>query len=271
MTALLPLWLGCAGDRDGDGVLDAEERRLGLDPDRSDTDGDQLDDGDELDRGTDPADADTDDDRYLDGDEVLEDTDPLDPDSRIYVGAWPYFRDKDVLGDGAFDGGAVAVDDVFGRLVARDQYGDTVDLYDFGGTGALTVIDASATWCEPCRTTSAWLAGTSDDYGFDVLGYAPVREAVRQRTVRWVTVLTDGVDRPADLRAWADAYPAAEVPVLDDPRGEVHAALNVGATVDGDPYAYYPSFVVVDGTMRVQVRGFAWDALDYVLARLPTP
>jgi hypothetical protein len=262
--------IACSADRDGDGLSNADERRLGSELDRADTDGDTLDDGEEVALGTDPLDADTDDDRYVDGDEVLEGTDPLDAASRIYQGSWPYNRDKDALGSGAFSG-PVAVGDTFGRLVARDQFGDEVDLYDFGGTGALTVIDASATWCEPCIVTSEWLAGGPDDYGFDLLGYAPVRDAILDRQVRWVTVLTDGVDGPRDLAAWHDRFPVDGVPVLDDPRGEVHAALNEGTTYGGDPYAYYPSFVVLDGEMRVQVRGFVWDALDYVAARLPTP
>jgi hypothetical protein len=49
-----------AGDQDGDGINDADERRAGLDPDSADTDGDGLSDGEESAIGTDPSDADSD-------------------------------------------------------------------------------------------------------------------------------------------------------------------------------------------------------------------
>jgi cysteine-rich repeat protein len=68
-------------DRDGDGVPDADEPRLGTDPDDADTDDDGLSDGDEVARGTDPATWDTDGDGVPDGDEVFLGTDPTTLDS----------------------------------------------------------------------------------------------------------------------------------------------------------------------------------------------
>jgi serine/threonine protein kinase len=56
-------------DTDGDGLSDAEERRLGTDPALRDTDGDGLPDGEEVGGVTDPTVADTDGDGLSDGDE----------------------------------------------------------------------------------------------------------------------------------------------------------------------------------------------------------
>jgi len=47
---------GEAADRDGDGLSDREEARLGTDPDNPDTDGDGIGDGEEVRQGTDPKD-----------------------------------------------------------------------------------------------------------------------------------------------------------------------------------------------------------------------
>ena len=82
---------GIGPDNDGD---DAEEPGPG--PDRDD---DGLSDADEKALGTDPDVPDSDGDGYLDGDEVTEGSDPLDPDSWIYVGGWPYNRNKDAIDD----------------------------------------------------------------------------------------------------------------------------------------------------------------------------
>jgi hypothetical protein len=80
------------GDLDGDGLTDAEEFALGLDPTKADTDGDGLDDDAEINiHGTNPKRADSDDDGLTDGEEInTHNTDPLDADS-----------DDDFINDGA--------------------------------------------------------------------------------------------------------------------------------------------------------------------------
>lgn len=60
-------------DRDGDGLLDVEERRYGTNIFDADTDGDGLYDGEEIfDYGTSPTRFDSDDDGLWDGEEVFE-------------------------------------------------------------------------------------------------------------------------------------------------------------------------------------------------------
>jgi outer membrane protein OmpA-like peptidoglycan-associated protein/opacity protein-like surface antigen len=78
-------------DSDGDGLTDAEERRIGTDPHNPDTDGDGLSDGDEVNKyHTSPLNPDTDGDGLTDGEEVNRyHTDPL---------------NKDTDGDGLTDG-----------------------------------------------------------------------------------------------------------------------------------------------------------------------
>lgn len=114
-------------DSDHDGLTDALERRLGLDPFRSDTDGDNLADGHELvtsltnprrgdtdgdgladafelARGLDPLSADTDRDGHLDGsfgqNQVDSDLDGLDDALEMSLGLNPRLADSDADGYG---------------------------------------------------------------------------------------------------------------------------------------------------------------------------
>jgi hypothetical protein len=63
-------------DSDNDGLTDADELRLGTDPNNADSDGDGLSDGLEVGLGTNPLSADTDDDGLSDGEEHGLGTDP---------------------------------------------------------------------------------------------------------------------------------------------------------------------------------------------------
>jgi hypothetical protein len=82
-----PGFWNTAADNDGDGLLNALEDVIGLNPGDADHDNDGLLDGaEDADHDgivdateTDPGDADTDDDTWSDGDEVAAGTDPLDP------------------------------------------------------------------------------------------------------------------------------------------------------------------------------------------------
>jgi hypothetical protein len=104
-------------DTDGDGVGDATEIRLGMNPNAADTDGDGLSDGAELSTyRTNPLDADSDHDSFNDGAEVAAGTNPLNADTdgdglsdgaEVTRGTNPLVADTD--GDGLTDGAEVAL------------------------------------------------------------------------------------------------------------------------------------------------------------------
>ncbi|MFO0751583.1 MAG: choice-of-anchor L domain-containing protein [Myxococcota bacterium] len=101
------------GDRDGDGLTDAEETAKGTDPDDPDTDGDGLNDWEEV--ATDPLDADSDDDGLGDGEEVS-----------VYH-TNPTLADSD--GDGLDDGLEVArLDPIAGATSATGTSYDGTDV-----------------------------------------------------------------------------------------------------------------------------------------------
>ena len=113
------LGMGCSafggGDKDGDGLTNAEERAL----------------------GTDPACADTDWDGAMDGYEVDYGTDPLDKTDAPYLGGWAISRcETEPVATGNETG------DVTENFRLLDQHGQYVELYDFCGNTVLLMLGA---------------------------------------------------------------------------------------------------------------------------------
>jgi thiol-disulfide isomerase/thioredoxin len=219
----------------------------------ADADGDFLTSAEEAQHGTDPGNPDTDGDSYLDGDEVLEATDPLDPNSRIYQGGWPYQRFKNEIVDPGF-AGTPMVGAVMPRLIAHDQFGQEVDLYDFARHGRRVVIDLSAIWCDACKDMAHWL-GREPSTNFDSKPeLAPIVDRVEQGQIYWVTVVfEDGVGNaagPAEAVAWAEAFPNAKIAVLADNNRALYDFLFPGG---------YPNLQVLDEDMILRV----YDRFDY--------
>lgn len=234
-------------DTDRDGLSDDEEKSLGTDPELPDTDQDGVDDGQEVELGTDPLKVDTDGDGYSDGDEVHAGTDPTDATDVIYVGGWPYNRDKDQIQDP----GWASTAEIGARLphyTAVDQYGDLVDLYDL--VGQPVVLDMGTKWCQPCKHMAEWLA-TGDttpvqEYAWWKPEYAPIREKVTSGEIIWVTILfsTNEQSGPAtqqDSADWHESYPNPDIPVLADTKLELYDYIGVKS---------YPAMSLLDGNLQ---------------------
>ncbi|MEO0601776.1 MAG: hypothetical protein AAF211_10080 [Myxococcota bacterium] len=259
-------------DADDDGLSDADEASRGTDPQDADTDDDRLPDGVEvLETDTDPLVPDSDGDGYLDGDEVAEASDPNDPEDRIYTGGWPYFFDKDALVDPGFAGPpAVAVGRRFGRFVGIDRFSERVDLYDFAMQGRYVVVSGIGTgdWCGPCELASEWLSGGFDGAALEVR-YGEVRAAVDAGTLSWISVVVRGTSitqagNVNDAVAWHGRYPNDRIAVLADPDDVIEDAVNRESLSE----IVIPTYVVLDESMRVVVRGGIEEVLEELTRRL---
>lgn len=212
--------IGCA-DSDGDGLSNSKEKKYGSDKDLADSDGDGISDGDEVEQGLDPVLADSDGDGYSDGIEIAAGTDPLDSASMIYQGGWSFNPNKDALADPGLTGGA-RVGDMVPRITGKDQFGDTVDLYDFANQGKPILIDISAQWCPPCQAMADWM--DNGDSWRGNAGYLtefnPVRRAVNNDEVIWITFMAENLqgDDPTaqTVRQWYNDFPHEKIPVLVD-------------------------------------------------------
>lgn len=276
---------GCFNpDSDGDGISNREEAELGLDPDSTDSDGDGIDDfaeieagydplsddsdgdglldGEELDEGSDPLEVDTDGDGYDDFAEVKEGSDPADEDDVIYVGGWPYSHDKEDLGAAGMSG-VVAEGDLHAWIELKDQFGDTVDLYDFYEEEGVDyiVVDVSAQWCPPCQAVSLWLDNDSV-YGPALDAYWPTtRDRVEDGSVRWLTILGENTAgngaKQKNAEQWYEEFPNPHIPVLADPDY---------AFVDYYQLRAWPTFIVLHPDLTVAYvppEGY-WEALDWL-------
>lgn len=230
-------------DSDEDGLSNKEEAEFGSDPENADSDGDGLSDLEEFDMDLDPNSEDSDGDGYLDSWEVAEGSDPADADDRIYVGYWPYNPDKDAYN------APTSIDDTddnigsqLVRIPLMDQFGDTVDLYDFTGQGKYIAIDISAIWCGPCNQLARAIANGNPNAGW---GSAP--EKVHNGELYWMTILGENesgrTPTLSDLEAWYDRYTDDKVPVFADSDAGDYVDLLLGSG--------WPTIVLFDENLNL--------------------
>jgi len=201
------------------------------------------------------TDADTDTDTDTDVADADTDTDTDEPFVSPYAGGWPFNPDKEALQDPGL-GRTIAVGDQVGNFTAVDQFGESVQLYDFAGHGKPVMLDISAEWCLPCQDIGVWLEG-GDEFQTEFLAgfgqYDAVRDAVDAGDLYWITILAqDGSGRPADatsVQRWSTNYPHDRIPVLADDTGAMMFHLDLG---------FFPSIFLVDSDMTlIEVPGNA--------------
>ncbi len=244
------LFAGCGDkDSDGDGLTDDQEETFGTSSEAVDSDEDGLTDKEEFDLGTDGTEIDSDADGYNDLDEVNEGSDPTDSDSMIYAGGWPYYADKDSISDPGF-GGSTANGETIARFAWPDQFGDTVDIYDFAYQGVPVIIDVSGMWCYYCNEMAKWLEGKNnglEDYYGQETWFQEIPEMVENGDLIWVTVLdSDWNGRglsEEELVEWYEEYPHEKVAILGDMDGEM---------VDYLELVGYPTLLVLNEDMTIE-------------------
>ncbi len=242
-------------DSDSDGLDDGAEIGVGSDPKNADSDADGLADGAEIDAGSDPLLVDTDGDGYRDADEVTEGKDPADPESVIYKGGWPYFAGKEDLVQSELEGNVSKLNKQFARMQLKDQFKDTVDLYDFYNMeGKPVLFDVSAQWCPPCQALAEFFEGEDDFLGYPAADVEPaffeLRTAIENGDAYWITVLGEQNSGETAVQKtaieWYDDYPAKQIPVLIDTDYSV---------VEYVELAGWPTVITLDGELKAKTDG----------------
>ena len=200
-------------DSDGDGLTDAEEEELGLDPNSADTDMDGFTDSEEVDAGTDGA--------------VCWD---------VPTG-WSQCQGL-AAADGVKKTG-YGVGDTVGSFPGIDQNGETIEFYQF--YSQIVVLDLSAGWCGPCRSAAEDAESEYQSYKAD--GVQFVHLMVDDDSY-------DGYVTDEDFVGdWADQY-GLTFPVIWDDSMSGYAEAYYEFYME-DMVSGIPTYVIIDQNMEV--------------------
>ena len=141
--------------------------------------------------------------------------------------------------------------DLVPRFESIDQFGESVDLYDFANQGKMILIELSASWCSPCNDLASWLA-TNDqkirNNSWWKDRYLPIRDMIINGEIYLVNFMfeTDKVNKvtatPDDVAEWYKKYPDPHVPVLADEYRFIHSWVKPTGL---------PCIFLIDENMRI--------------------
>ena len=119
--------------------------------------------------------------------------------------------------------------DTFPHFIAVDQYGESVDIYDFSMQGKIIALEFGAAWCSPCQHLSSWLSNGDDAVTKNPWWreeYQIIRERVNKGEIIFITILFQNEIREnasySTVMDWHDKYPNAKIPILADEYADIH-------------------------------------------------
>jgi thiol-disulfide isomerase/thioredoxin len=211
-----------------------------------------------------------------------------------YAGGWPTNPDKDSIEDPGWEGEcpgglmcecsgdeacdsntcldtpkgdycAPAVGQTFPHFFGYDQYGEMVDIYDFGGQGKIIVLEMTTGWCAPCQELARWFLGIDNEVTERTWWkpeYEGIKNIVNSHKVLWVTIVYEnhlkGPATQETAQQWAEAFPHEGVPVLADSNKAIHTWIKPSGI---------PNINLIDEDMTMMMysnRGLT-DAFDMLL------
>ena len=140
--------------------------------------------------------------------------------------------------------------EIFPRFEALDQFGESVDLYDFAHQNKMILIELSAAWCSPCKDIASWI--TMDDPQVKENRwwkdrYLPIKEMISNEEVQLINIMYEGFEKKItvthdDVVQWYKTYPDTSVPVLADEYKFVHSWVKPTGL---------PCIILLDQNMRI--------------------
>tara|TARA_Y100001970_G_scaffold273445_1_gene371686 strand:+ start:81 stop:884 length:804 start_codon:yes stop_codon:yes gene_type:complete len=244
---------------------------------------------------------DTDGDGYSDQIELDLGMDPNNIESRYYYGYWPFNPNKEKIkgdeipincplntgcrcqsNDDCINGNCQRsvrgeyyctpqVGDTFPHFIAVDQYGESVDIYDFAMQGKLIAVEFGAAWCPPCKDLSNWLSTGDNSITNNrwwKKEYAIIKDKINDGEIIFITILfqnelKDNASYDTVMN-WHEKYPNSKIPILADEYSDIHQWIKPTG---------YPCVNLLDENMKLlnfTGRGLS-DAFDILSGLKPIP
>ena len=149
-----------------------------------------------------------------------------------YQGGWPFNPNKAEINDPGWDS-TPAIGTVLPHFMGVDQYGDTVDLYDFAGQGKLVVLDVGTIFCAPCKGLAAFFATADpchmDPYAWWNDSYESILPMIESGEILWITILfsNGGPTTEQVVHGWHEEFPSDHIAVLADANAELATYLDI--------------------------------------------
>ena len=123
--------------------------------------------------------------------------------------------------------------DLIPRFEAIDQFGESVDLYDFSKQGKMILIELSAAWCSPCNDLASWVSSNDQKITENPWWknrYLPIRDMIKNEEIYLVHFMFENEDKinkttasPDDVKRWYNKYPDPNIPILADEYRFLHS------------------------------------------------
>ena len=128
---------------------------------------------------------------------------------------------------------AIKQGDTFPHFQAIDQFGETVDIYDFANNeGKYILVEMGAAWCSPCHSLASWFAWDEEEIKskpFWREKYNIIKDLVKNGDIYFITILYEDEfhDNATYDTAyeWYDTYPDDHIPVLVDENKLLHSII----------------------------------------------
>ena len=122
--------------------------------------------------------------------------------------------------------------DTFPHFIAKDQFNQLVDIYDFANNDKYILIEMGATWCSPCNLLASWFAYGEEDIKSTRIwrdSYENIYEYIKNDQVYFITILyEDEFKDNANFNTvyeWYDTYPDDDIPILADENKLLHTII----------------------------------------------
>ena len=198
---------------------------------------------------------------YTDSQEEYFDKDSENSSNIIYKGGWPYNPNKDQMIDVGFKdcnsipygNGCECTEDSqclqeseceilftsqnclpkagaqLPNFIGIDQFGDSVNLYDFANQDKLILIEVSTMWAKPGNAMAEWLAGnpeTIETMRWWQDNFNQVKDLIDAGDIYYIRVLHQGsikndIITDNDILYWQDAYSHTNIINLADPQANL--------------------------------------------------